>query len=247
MFYNQKNIKQNTTLLKFFGLSYILSVILFSKDLLCSGLLDESDMIDPYEESLYETFSITNEEELELVDVRNKAEAIFEDEGFITFKDLIKQSLTDLNKIYEDLLKYESFQNDFLEKLRIIVVSSTASVIENQETIKPFVDELDNLIDEKKNFEDAIAHSKKVFDRNSNSEILLEMSLVVKDLFKFEDEYPVVDPFEKFYMLLQILEKECEETKEYYKDLVTLVFNTRFTGCVKLTHLGFFFKKCNRL
>ncbi|EOB12308.1 hypothetical protein NBO_467g0009 [Nosema bombycis CQ1] len=51
------------------------------------------------------------------------------------------------------------------------------------------------------------------------------MSLVIKDLFSFEGEYPIVDPFKKFYMLLQILEKEIEETREYYKDLVTLVLD----------------------
>jgi hypothetical protein len=147
------------------------------------------------------------------------------------------ESPTDLKEIYEDLLKYESWQNEFLNKLRSIMISSSDSVLENQETFKPFVDEFDNLINEKKNFEDAIAHLIEVFDCNSNSEILLEMSLVIKDLFSFEGEYPVVDPFEKFYMLLQILEKECEETKEYYKDLVTLVFNNMDILVKKKTNL----------
>jgi ribosomal protein L32E len=68
-------------------------------------MLDESDMVDHYEESSYETFVITSEEEYEPVDVRNKAKAIAGNIEFIAFKDLIKASLTDLEDFKPSLKK----------------------------------------------------------------------------------------------------------------------------------------------
>ncbi|EOB12307.1 hypothetical protein NBO_467g0008 [Nosema bombycis CQ1] len=88
---------------------------------------------------------------------------LYTHEEFITFKNLIKKTFTNSNKLFKDLMRYESFHDEFLDKLYELILQSTTEASRDfydSEISRDFYNEtnnllndFDNLLNERKNFE----------------------------------------------------------------------------------------------
>ncbi|EOB14842.1 hypothetical protein NBO_13g0019 [Nosema bombycis CQ1] len=206
----------NSNLLKFLCLSYVLSVILFTNNALCSKRKIEVNPSLNHGEPLEKISKSINEKDSGLLEIKCILQSIYTNEDFIIFKNLIGEAFTNSYQVYKDLIRYESFHDEFLSELYTLILQSfpesgdyyNSDIFYNE--INNLLNYFANLLNEKKRFENESGdYIKPILDLYPYFEKINELMPVIKLLF---DE----NIFDEFYDELSSLGFTIKKMKKIY-------------------------------
>ncbi|EOB12514.1 hypothetical protein NBO_419g0001 [Nosema bombycis CQ1] len=213
------SIVLNSNLLKSTELLYVLSVILFTNNALCSKRRIEVNPSLNHGEPLEKTAKSIIEEEFSPLEVKQIIQPIYTNKDFITFKILIGEAFTDSYQVYKDLQRYESFHVELLDDLYTLILNSSpeSSDFNNSENfyfeINNLLNDFDNLLNQKKSFENVSGdYIKAILDLFPCFEKISEQLPEMKRLFGIQNE----DLFYGLYDDLRSLEFTIKDMKKIY-------------------------------
>ncbi|EOB11209.1 hypothetical protein NBO_1438g0001 [Nosema bombycis CQ1] len=206
----------NSSLLKCFCFSYVFTVFLFLNNALCSKRKIEVNPSLNHGEPVEKISKSINEKDSSLLEIKDILKPICTSENFITFKNLIGEAFTNSYQVYKDLIRYESFHDEFLSELYTLILHSSpesgdyynSEIFYNE--IHNLLNYFANLLNEKKRFENESGdYIKPILDLYPYFEALSKLLPGIKELF---DE----NIFDEFYDELSSLGFTTKKMKKIY-------------------------------